>query len=794
MGQDETRYDVFVSHSTADLEPAKFVCNELTNRGVSPFLAATAISPAEIWLYELVKQISASGAFLICCGPSGFTRYQQTEFNQAFRQRRTIIPVILPGGSLGQDPLSLLLGDYQVTDLSAGLDSPGSFDRLATAIRRASPVPAGRGQRTLAPPPPEPDPELHPYRGLFPFREKDAPYFFGRAGLTDRLEETVTEECITSLVGLSGSGKTSVLQAGLFPRLRARADGWEVISVRPGRHPVYALSNALVALLEPGLPDGVIKEHAETRAQSIIEGREPLVQMIGEVVAKCGEVGKNHVVLVIDPWEELYTLAEEAAKKERDVFVSGVFAETCSPESPLAILLACRTDFFNERVLHYKQLANRLHKRVIHILPMGPEQFLEAVERPLEQEEEKFSLEEGLSQRLLNDMAEEPGQLSLLEFALAELWKRRDHERKLLSIAAYEELGGLQRALNQRADEVVAPLDPQLARRLFLRLVDVQDDAPDTRRWAHIREFDSTTRSAIQRLEEQGLLVYGRDAKTGELTVELAHESLLRNWPRLQAWLKGDRSFRLWQERLEIELRAWTQGDRKRKYLLRGVLLKESDHWRSERSGDLSEEETEYIGKSVQAGRWRHTLWRIQVGLLLVIVTSGLIFLPLSWQQRKKEKSQGMAAEALQSKSRGLDIAMLLSLEAYQISDTVEARSSLLTLLEGSPRLKAFLMGDKQDVFSAVFDPAGRRAASGGGGKIYRWEVGDRVKRLREIELENATPITSLAFSRDGEILYVSKAKEPRIPPLFLAGRAAAIFRGTDRGARNPEPDDQPAA
>lgn len=418
---------------------------------------------------------------------------------------------------------------------------------------------------------------------------------------------------------------------------------------------------------------------------------------------------------------------------------------------------------------------------------MGRAELRAAVEKPATQV--GLSFEKGLVTDILNDVGEGGGQLPLLEFALTELWKRRDKEKRSLRKESYEDLGRLQGAITKLADEVVSSLpDLEVVRKLFMRLVYVEDDVRDIRRRINIDELDKATQAVVDRLVEERLLVLGRDAKTGARTVEVIHEALLRNWGRLQNWLKEDRAFLLWRERLESECSVWIANQQGTDFLLRKGPLEDAERWYSERADEFQADERRYVEESIlhrkseleeerlEEARAREAQIKnattsarnktmLTAAMILIVVLLGAVYKnrSLNSQQRKDLDSRSIASEALQLKNRRRDIGLLLGLEAGHIDNTIEARSSLLDLIQASQRLRFFLPADERNVYSAVFDTTGRWVASGGVGKIYIWDVYDKAKKIDVLNQDNDAPINSLAFSPDGKFLVSGSEGESQI-------------------------------
>ena len=382
-----------------------------------------------------------------------------------------------------------------------------------------------------------------PYRDLRAFREEDAPFFFGRDAFTKELVEAADKSNFVAVVGPSGSGKSSVVQAGLIPQLRARGT-WEVGILRPGPEPWHSLAGCLLDLLEgePGPEEFKrLKETSELAADlSNLEhggAGVRLPQVVARILAK--RPGDARLLLVVDQWEELYTYKEtDAATVAR--FADVVAAATRS--APLTVVLTLRADFTG-RAIEHRPLRDRLQQATVFLGGMTRDEQEQAITGPAKRAGVDF--EPGLVGRILEDVGEEPGNLPLLEFCLTQLYARR--QNGLMCQAAYEAIGGVKGAIVQRADSVIDDMEAhnpgraERARDVFLQLVQLGEGTEDTRRRALLGEFGESARGVIADLADARLVVTGRDPGSGQDTVEVAHEALIRRWPRLRKWLKEDR-------------------------------------------------------------------------------------------------------------------------------------------------------------------------------------------------------------------------------------------------------------
>ncbi|MCI0399447.1 MAG: protein kinase, partial [Chloroflexi bacterium] len=430
-----------------------------------------------------------------------------------------------------------------------------------------------------------------PYRGLYAFREEDAPFFFGREAFTDRLARTVAEKSMASVIGPSGSGKSSVVFAGLVPRLREEGE-WIIVEARPGSRPFYNLAAALLPHLEPEMGETGRLLETQRLAEALQQEQLALADVIGRVVQK--DANKTRLLLVVDQFEELYTLCTDGEARRR--FPNALFEaiHTAREQNTfrLTLVLTLRADFMGQ-ALADRPFADALQEADVKLGPMTRAELGRAIESPAGKQ--NVSFEAGLVERILDDVGEEPGNLPLLEFALTLLWERR-HGRRLTH-AAYEAVGRVEGALARYADEVYETLDEadkERARRVFTQMVRPGEGTEDTRRLATRAELGENDWVLAQRLADARLVVTGR-TPDGQETAEVVHEALIRGWGRLLEWMNNDRAFRAWQERLRAAIRQWESSDRDEGALLRGVPLGEAEEWLQRQDRDLSKLEREYI-------------------------------------------------------------------------------------------------------------------------------------------------------------------------------------------------------
>jgi len=668
--------------------------------------------------------------------------------------------------------------------------------------------------------PPQPPVSLSPfppcpYRGLFAFAEEDAPCFFGRETFVERLDEAVHRHRAVTVIGPSGSGKSSVVFAGLLPRLR-REPGWLIVAFRPGSRPFDALANALVALqgAQRGATDRMAK--ADKLGRGLRQGRLSLDQVMEQALGESSTPAspERRLLLVMDRFEELYTLCSDSAT--RRAFLDLLLYSIASPSTsamPVTLLFTLRADFMGQ-VLAYRPLADALQESSLILGPMTRQELRRAVEKPAAQL--GVSFEAGLVERILDDVGEEPGSLPLLQFALTALWQRQG-VGAVLTHAAYEAIGRVRGALANYAEEIYAGFDPseqQAARRVLTQLVQPGQQTKDSRRLVTSAELGEEDWAMVQKLADARLVVTGQDP-TGQETAELVHEALIEGWDRLQEWLNEDRAFRLWQEWLRASLRQWVASGRDAGALLRGNPLAEADKWFSARPADLtprarafieaSLEQRERERQAAEEQRWRELAqaqalaeaerkradiqsrssqrlrWltaALMVMFLLALVGAGETLRQAQETRRlataamaaqataeaersRAEKqarlalSRQLAAQSVTLMDKHLDLALLLNLEARRLADPGEERGTYLTSLELSPYLARFLHGHTDPVHHMGIAPDGHTLTSvGANGTIMLWDLasGQPIAQVPPDEREVVS-----AISGDGRVVAIGK-------------------------------------
>jgi WD40 repeat protein/DNA-binding SARP family transcriptional activator len=533
---------------------------------------------------------------------------------------------------------------------------------LATAFVRAVRGEAGADIFSTVTPAGDQD-AANPYKGLRPFRERDAGDFFGREALVERILARLSTSRFLAVIGPSGSGKSSVVFAGLIPALRAEAlpgsQKWFVAQMTPGTHPLEELEQALLPIAVNPPPSLV---------EPMLKDRRGLLHAIRRILPE----GNGTLLLIIDQFEELYTLTSD--EKQRDRFIDSLLAAIIEPGSPLRVVVTLRADFY-DRPLGYLPLGELLQQHTEVALPLSLDELEQAVRGPAARR--GVRLETRLMAAIVSDIRDQPGALPLLQYSLTELFEaRRD---STMTRQAYQAMGGIAGALGSRAESLYGLLNDQeqaVARQLFLRLVTLGEGvsadglaAPDTRRRAHHSELvflgeggqlgtgkngeqnDGAGRgqtvldAVLDHFGRHRLLTFDRDPLTRGAVVEVAHEALLTAWPRLHGWIETSRDDLRQQRRLSRWAAEWEDTGRNPGLLLRSARLDQLSGWSAQTDLALSGGERAFLEASVLARQEREAAEETRRRRELETAKH------LAETERQRAEEQSQAAQRLQRRA-----------------------------------------------------------------------------------------------------------------------------------------------
>jgi WD40 repeat protein/DNA-binding SARP family transcriptional activator len=550
-----------------------------------------------------------------------------------------------------------------------------------------------------------------PFKGLASFEVEDAPVFFGREQLVADMIARLTGTRLLGIIGPSGSGKSSAMRAGL---LAALADGvlpgserWPQALFRPGAQPLAALERATAEL-----------------------------------------PAHERWIVAVDQFEETFTTCRDAA--ERAAFVDALVACARDTRRRTLVLVAVRADFYGH-CAQFSELSRLLGANQVLVGPMRRHELRRAIELPARRA--GLQVDPELVDALLGDVEGEPGGLPLLSTALLELWQQRDDRR--LTVRAYERSGGVRGAVARLAEGAYERLDGaqrEAARRIFLRLAG--DGGVRVR--VPCGELPGDVHDLLSVLASDRLITIG----DGE--VEVAHEALLREWPRLRAWLDEDADGRRVQRHLTEAARGWDAGGRDPGELYRGARLASALEWRSGHAADLNATERAFLAHSRAAGqRSQRRLRAVLAGVAALLVLSAFAGL-VALGQRSTARDRATAADALRLGSRALaetdlERALLLARQGVALDDTVQTRGNLLAALMKIPAAVGILPSDGEAIATVELSPDERTLAAGtSSNKVLLFDT-RTSERLATLEPTSGYAfIGDLAFSPDGVHLAVA--------------------------------------
>ncbi|MBC7814947.1 MAG: protein kinase, partial [Burkholderiales bacterium] len=441
----------------------------------------------------------------------------------------------------------------------------------------------------------------NPYKGLHPFQTADFNDFFGREKLVEKLIRRMGEsgpEIVTrflAIIGPSGSGKSSVVRAGLIPALwRGDISGsekWFIVDMLPGARPLDELEVALTRVATTPIAAGSLREHLSRDKYGLLRAANLILPNASD---------GSELVLVLDQFEEVFTLLDDEAARAH--FLSLIYTAAAEPRSRVRVVITMRADFY-DRPLNYPDFGELVRSRMETVLPLGANALERAIKGPAERVGVTF--EDGLVARIVDEMHYQPGALPLLQYALTELFERR--KGRLLTHEVYQSIGGAVGALAQRADDLYQEFSPEgqaAIHQMFLRLVTIGEGTEDTRRRVRRSELlalvadPDVMDDVIDTFVEYRLLSLDNDPITRAPIVEVAHEAILREWERLGVWLNESRGEIQLERQLDHAAVDWLTGEKDVSFLLRGTRLEQFGTWAMSTELALTQHERDFLQAS----------------------------------------------------------------------------------------------------------------------------------------------------------------------------------------------------
>ncbi len=669
-----------------------------------------------------------------------------------------------------------------------------------------------------------PAPGAPPFKGLQYFDTADADLFFGREELTARLVERIDprgHDRFLAVVGSSGSGKSSVVRAGLIPALRSQdavlpgAQDWPVRIFSPGLHPLESLAVSLT---------GQTGSLAATTALLDEVARDP--RSLNLHIRRTLPDHADHLLLIVDQFEELFTQCHDQA--ERQAFVDNLMT-AARAQGQAIIVITLRADFYGH-CGDFAALREALESRQIYIGPMSQEELRRAMEEPARLG--GWTFEPGLVDLLLHEVGDEPGALPLLSHALLETWQHR--RGRMMTLAGYSESGGVRGAIAHTAERVLHSLKPEgqvIARNIFLRLTELGASTQETRRRASLSELMQRPGDVLAVEQVLRTLVDARLIITGEDSVEVAHEALIREWPTLRAWLEEDAEGLRVHRHLTETAQEWERLNQDPGELYRGARLAAAQEWAAahpERLNALeqaflaaSRQETERREREREAQRQRELETARQTaeaerqvaeaerqratvqarsarrlrasalaltGVTLLAILAALFAFNARTTARREAAVNGslvLAGQAVEADEAGaVDQALALGLAAVDIDDPPPDAIRKLASVAGGMGTRSVLSGHNGPVRAGTFSPDSRQIVSGGctqptadsacpRGELILWDLASGAEMARWPGHDGW--VSALAWHPAGELILSGGDDGALI--LWDAGSQAEVAR-----------------
>jgi signal transduction histidine kinase len=586
---------VFISYSTEDKKFVKKLADDLNSAGITVWIDTQGLKPGTPdWEKAIRDAIRSADVVLLIASPaSRESRYVRDELLIAEMYEREVIALWAKGAQWADCVRMGLIGTQYIDGrgrkyTSALLETVASLNSLITAGVPSVPIIS-----------PESDFEpRNPYKGLRAFTGKDRGDFFGRDKLITELIEALKENTDTNrflaIVGASGSGKSSVVMAGLLPRLQENAlpgsRNWVYLDpVLPGAQPLESLAVILADALKISTSDVLKDLDTSSRGLHLLSRR-------------LTKERDSRLVLLVDQFEELFTQTTDA--DERSHFIELLVTAATVPAGQTIVLITLRADFY-DRPMNYPELGKLLEKRAKSVLPMDIDDLREVIEKPATLPDVQLEFESGLVSDLLFEVYGQPGALPLLQFTLDQLVEKR--QGRLLALFAYKELGGVKGALARHAESTYQQLPShqhrELTRALFLRLIEPGTTEQDTtRRRAYKNEIVTANPKETEIFNQLVKIFVSARLLTINLfsetpTIEVSHEALIREWGLLGDWLRTARDDVRLQQIISRDTQEWIRHGQRSDDLYRGAKLSEAKDW--SRRNTPSSEELHFIQAAV---------------------------------------------------------------------------------------------------------------------------------------------------------------------------------------------------
>jgi WD40 repeat protein len=663
----------------------------------------------------------------------------------------------------------------------------------------------------------------NPYKGLRAFQFADADDFFGRESLVENLLKRLSlagdNSNFLALIGASGSGKSSVIKAGILPKIREGvldADtSWYIAEMTPSAVPLEDLEAALLGIAMSPMPNLL---------EDLRQDERGLVRIMKRLIPETSKL-----VLLIDQFEEVFTLIADDA--ERLHFLNLLFNAAEDERSRIKIIITLRADFY-DRPLQYPQFGDLIRRHTELILRLNEQELEAAIVKPAERI--GLNLEPGLVTSMIADVFRQPGALPLLQYALTELCERR--EGRVLQLESYREIGGIMGALARRAEELYSSFaeeEQNAAQQMFLRLINLGEGTDDTRRRVSQADLLSignqdAMRKVIEQFGKYRLLTFDHEAQSRVSTVELAHEAMIRQWQRIREWLDSNREELRLHRRLATGAEEWQQAACDPSFLAQGIRLQQFESLKAgkitltrpereflEASLAAYEEQSkaETIRKARELALERQSAQRLRLLTAIVsiaaIISFGLAYFAIQAQSSAEKQASIAATEAAiasENEARALHLQdaaesrlLVSQLLGIHASDPALAYALGLEILkmENPPTAVVYSVNDlfltnfsireffghSEAVSDVSFAPDGRTALTATQhGNIFLWDV-ESASIIGEFEGHTAW-VPSIVFSPDGQNA-LSASTDGKVIIWDVANRSPILtFGGHEQAVR----------
>lgn len=778
------------------------------------------IHAGEMWEKEIYRGLERSQIVVLCLSPDAVaSEWVQREVTIAREQEKFILPVMAVDAidDLQRTENMRWLLQVQYIDFEADYES--AFPDLLRALP---------GKRRIGPYDSVNAADIpNPFKGLEAFQQTDAAFFFGRETLIDKsLERLKADRDVRflAIVGGSGTGKSSLVRAGVLPAIRdgrlPHSESWRLALLTPGDRPISALANRLSPLIENMTAadvDALLRQNPRAfndLVENILRDTPPEV----------------HIVLVVDQFEEVFTRASDT---EAENFLRIIQHAVTYPDGRAHVLITMRSDFF-DRLSRYPGLAELFEQEnMVIVTEMTPDELLRTIEGPAQAV--GMTYDRGLPQRILEEVRRQPGSLPLLQYALKELFQRREGLR--LTTRAYDEIGGVRQALAGHAEVIYQSFgsaQQSIMRRVLLRLVEISESGEATRRrvaYDELRLRDVPAEVVDELLErltasDTRLLTASRqitsrgDESRPRTFYEVGHEALIREWDRFREWVNQDlEDLRLGSEILQAAT-DWQASDHDTAYLLTGNRLARAEIWLNEADTtplqrefmqasiaenerqealDRSRMERELTLQRKAATRLRFAVAVLIAGFLAVGVLAGLAIIA---QQEARDAEQRAVFNLRRAVSLSLSASANRELDAFQsdqaaklavnaalvdldAADLPELSERILADVVYRPGARHHISTDGVAAQALAISASGERAFVGWGSSLVVWDMVEGVEIERWTGTEawrHAAEITAISYNHTRGL--VASADGDGLIVLWDATEGVPVAAWRDHSAR----------